>query len=84
MMRRTIYLLLILLFVAEVTYANTVDFDKAFKESARIEKQIKRTSFPKRTFLITDFGAKQMMRLILAMKLSIKLFYSVVWQEVAQ
>ena len=58
MMRRTINLLLMLLFVAEVTFANTVDFDKAFKESARIEKQIKRTSFPKRTFLITDFGAK--------------------------
>lgn len=55
MMRRTINLLLMLLFVAEVTSANTVDFDKAFKESARIEKQIKRTSFPKRTFLITDF-----------------------------
>ena len=58
MMRRTINLLLMLLFMAEVTSANTVDFDKAFKESARIEKQIKRTSFPKRTFLITDFGAK--------------------------
>lgn len=58
MMRRTINLLLMLLFVAEVTFANTVDFDKVFKESARIEKQIKRTSFPKRTFLITDFGAK--------------------------
>ena len=68
MMRRTINLLLMLLLVAEVTFANTVDFDKAFKESARIEKQIKRTSFPKRTFLITDFGAKRMMRLILAMK----------------
>ena len=39
MMRRTINLLLMLLFVAEVTFANTVDFDKAFKESARIEKQ---------------------------------------------
>lgn len=38
MMRRTINLLLMLLFVAEVTFANTVDFDKAFKESARIEK----------------------------------------------
>ena len=36
MMRRTINLLLMLLFVAEVTSANTVDFDKAFKESARI------------------------------------------------
>ena len=42
MMRRTINLLLMLLFVAEVTFANTVDFDKVFKESARIEKQIKR------------------------------------------
>ena len=84
MMRRTINLLLMLLFVAEVTFANTVDFDKAFKESARIEKQIKRTSFPKRTFLITDFGAKRMMRLILAMKPLIRLFYSAVCQEVAQ
>ena len=33
MMRRTINLLLMLLFVAEVTSANTVDFDKAFKEA---------------------------------------------------
>ncbi len=57
-MRRIFNLLLMSLLVAEVTYANAVDFDKAFKESARIEKQIKRTSFPKRTFLITDFGAK--------------------------
>ena len=31
MMRRTINLLLMLLFVAEVTFANTVDFDKVFK-----------------------------------------------------
>ena len=76
MMRRTINLLLMLLFVAEVTSANTVDFDKAFKESARIEKQIKRTSFPKRTFLITDFGAKT--------EPLIRLFYSAVCQEVAQ
>ena len=35
MMRRTINLLLMLLFVAEVTFANTVDFDKAFKESVK-------------------------------------------------
>lgn len=40
MMRRTINLLLMLLFVAEVTFANTVDFDKAFKESARIENRL--------------------------------------------
>ncbi len=59
MMRRTINLLLMLLLVSEVTSANTVDFDKVFKESARIEKQIKTNILSrKRTFLITDFGAK--------------------------
>lgn len=84
MMRRTINLLLMLLFVAEVTFANTVDFDKAFKESARIEKQIKRTSFPKRTFQAMILEQKRMMRLILAMKPLIRLFYSAVCQEVAQ
>ena len=41
MMRRTINLLLMLLLVSEVTFANTVDFDKAFKESVKIEQQIK-------------------------------------------
>ena len=83
MMRRTINLLLMLLFVAEVTSANTVDFDKAFKESARIEKQIKRTSFPKRTFLITDFGAKTDDEANPCLKPLIRLFYSAVCQEVA-
>jgi polygalacturonase len=39
--------------------AGAVDFDKAFKESKKIEKQIKKTSFPKRDFLITDYGAKE-------------------------
>ncbi len=34
-----------------------IDFDKAFKESRKIEKQIKQTSFPKQAYLITDFGA---------------------------
>lgn len=38
--------------------AHPIDFDKAFKESAQIEKQIKKTSFPERTYFITDFGAK--------------------------
>ena len=61
-----------------------IDFDKAFKESARIEKQIKRTSFPKRTFLILILEQKRMMRLILAMKPLIRLFYSAVCQEVVQ
>jgi polygalacturonase len=35
-----------------------VDFNKAFKESKKIEKQIKKTSFPKRDFSIADYGAK--------------------------
>lgn len=42
-------------FVATV-HANPID--DAFKESRKIEKQIKKTSFPKRTYNITDFGAK--------------------------
>lgn len=58
MTRKTINFLLMLLLMAGATNANTVNFNKVFQESARIEKQIKRTSFPKRTFLITDFGAK--------------------------
>ena len=47
-----------LLLVALCARASNIDFDKAFKESTKIEKQIKRTSFAKRTFYITDFGAK--------------------------
>ena len=47
-----------LLLAALCARASNIDFDKAFKESAKIEKQIKRTSFAKRTFYITDFGAK--------------------------
>lgn len=34
------------------------NLDKIWKESVRIEKQIKRTSFPKRTYNIKDFGAQ--------------------------
>lgn len=48
----------LLLCLTVLAHANPIDFDKAFKESARIEKQIKKTSFPKQTFNITDFGAK--------------------------
>lgn len=48
----------LLLFIATIGYANPIDFDTAFKECAQIEKQIKKTVFPKRTFNITDFGAK--------------------------
>lgn len=56
-MKRVSIILSLLLSVAMAT-ANPIDFDKAFKESARIEKQIKKTSFPEHTYLITDFGAK--------------------------
>ena len=31
---------------------------EAWRECARIEKQIKKTEFPNRSFIITDFGAK--------------------------
>ena len=55
-MKKVIGIISLLLSVTLAT-ANPIDFDKAFKESAKIEKQIKRTSFPKRTYLITDFGA---------------------------
>ena len=56
-MKKVIGIISLLLSVTLAT-ANPIDFDKAFKESANIEKQIKRTSFPDRTYLITDFGAK--------------------------
>jgi hypothetical protein len=35
-----------LLLSITLAMANPIDFDKAFKESAKIEKQIKKTSFP--------------------------------------
>lgn len=56
-MKRIIELLSLLL-VATFVQANPVDFDKAFKECAEIEKQINKTSFPQRAYRITDFGAK--------------------------
>ncbi|MBE6287831.1 MAG: glycoside hydrolase family 28 protein [Mediterranea massiliensis] len=46
------------LVVCTMIMAQTIDFDKAFKESKKIEKAIKQTKFPDRTFLITDFGAQ--------------------------
>ena len=48
----------LLLCLTILAHANPIDFDKAFKESDRIEKQIKKTSFPKQTYNNTDFGAK--------------------------
>jgi len=38
--------------------ANASPIEEAWKECAKIEQQIKKTSFPNRTFVITDFGAK--------------------------
>ena len=43
-MKKVIGIISLLLSVTLAT-ANPIDFDKAFKESAKIEKQIKRTSF---------------------------------------
>ena len=45
-----------LLALAVVAYANPID--AAFKEAANVEKQIKKTSFSKAVYNITDFGAK--------------------------
>ena len=38
---------------------NAQAMEQAWKECGNIEKQIKKTSFPQRTFNIKDFGAKQ-------------------------
>ena len=54
-MRKVFGMISLLLFTL---YANANPIDKAWEECAKIEKQIKRTSFPQRTFVITDFGAK--------------------------
>ena len=56
-MKKFVGLLSMLLSVISIS-ANPIDFDKAFQESDNIVKQIKLTSFPGRTYLITDFGAK--------------------------
>lgn len=50
--------ILILFLSSNLAIANPIDFDQAFAESIKIEKQIKKTSFPNRSYLITDFGAK--------------------------
>lgn len=48
----TLNLLLTVLFA----YANPID--EAFKNAAKIEKEIKKTVFPNKVYRITDFGAK--------------------------
>jgi len=53
---RKVYGIIPLLLLALFAKANTVG--NAWEECAKIEKQIKKTSFPERTFVITDFGAK--------------------------
>ena len=57
-MKKELLCFVALILSASWAIGGNTDFDKAFKESKRIEKQIKRTSFPKQTFVITDFGAK--------------------------
>lgn len=57
-MRKRVLCLVALMLSASWAICGNTDFDKAFKESKKIEKQIKRTSFGKKTFVITDFGAK--------------------------
>ena len=57
-MRKRVLCLVALMLSASWAICGNTDFDKVFKESKKIEKQIKRTSFAKQTFVITDFGAK--------------------------
>lgn len=57
-MKQVLLCFVALMLSAGWAIGSNTDFDKAFKESKQIEKQIKRTSFPKQTFDITDFGAK--------------------------
>ena len=38
---------------------NAQTMEQAWNECGNIEKQIKKTSFPQRTFNIRDFGAKE-------------------------
>ena len=58
-MKSTPLLLLSALLLPQALLADdVVDMDKAFQEAARIEAQIQKTSFPDRTYSITDFGAK--------------------------
>lgn len=47
----------VLLFLLAVSVSAN-DFEKAWKESKAIEKQIKKTKFPNRVYSITDFGAR--------------------------
>ena len=56
MMKFTSFTFMVMFYIGS-SFAQTVDFDKAFEESKRIEKEIKRTDFPKRDYSITDFGA---------------------------
>jgi polygalacturonase len=48
----------LLLLSAATAAAGNVDFDRAFRESEAIVSNIKKTSFPDRRYLITDFGAR--------------------------
>ena len=61
-----------LLLSATLATANSIDFDKAFKESTKIEKQIKKTSFHKRISLRTS-APNPTPRMLPAMKQSTRL-----------
>lgn len=56
-MKKT-FILTTLIFACLSSRATEADFDKAFEESKKIEQAIRQTSFPDRTYLITDYGAK--------------------------
>lgn len=55
---------------------NAQTMEQAWNECGNIEKQIKKTSFPQRTFNIRDFGAKEGKKTC-AMRRLIRLFWLV-------
>lgn len=68
-MKKVIGIISLLLSVTLAT-ANPIDFDKAFKESAKIEKQIKRTSSPNVPTSSQTSVHNPIRRMSLAMRLS--------------
>lgn len=57
-MKKKFLTLMALICTSMLMANNGFDMDNAFKQAKKIEKQIKHTKFPNKTFLITDFGAK--------------------------
>lgn len=59
---KRIFGFLSLLLTAAITFANPIDFDKAFKESKKIEKQIKKNIVPQTNVPHHGFRSKSRQR----------------------